>query len=393
MSDSDLPKLPGAQVTPPLPAAADDADDESPTIRIDGVDGETTARWSGSATVRPPGSPASTRRVDTSDEDAYLPADDYGPTVRERLGAWRVRRRQRAAARSAAAARPAAGAAGASGTRALPATPPGTRALPQPPQLPGPPPGWYGPPPGYAPPTGYLPPAGHQGHQRRGTPAHPVRQNPPGRRPGGGPTSSRPANRPPVNPYPYPPAPPRRRRRRWPWWMLFWLLAFAACCGGVTLWARPFIDEYPASITADADVPGLSRSTDAGRQRVANQLLGVVESEQWDEESVAVLYTDQRQRGATLLATTRFVVDPKKDLTASFTRLSAQLKIREDAAVDAGDLGGFQRCGTGTLNGRTVAVCGWADHGSLAVLVTAGRSVPETATLLGTVRGAVLDRG
>jgi hypothetical protein len=60
--------------------------------------------------------------------------------------------------------------------------------------------------------------------------------------------------------------------------------------------------------------------------------------------------------------------------------------------VDAGDLGGHQRCGTGTLNGRTVAVCGWADHGSLAVLVTAGRSVPETAALLGTVRGAVLKR-
>jgi hypothetical protein len=174
--------------------------------------------------------------------------------------------------------------------------------------------------------------------------------------------------------------------------MLFWLLAFAACCGGVTLWGRPFIDEYPASITADADVPGLSRSTDANRQQVADQLLGAVESEQWDEESVSVLYTDQRQRGATLLATTRFVFDPEKDLTASFTRLSDRLKIREDAAVDAGDLGGHQRCGTGTLNGRTVAVCGWADHGSLAVLVTAGRSVPETAALLGTVRGAVLKR-
>jgi hypothetical protein len=175
--------------------------------------------------------------------------------------------------------------------------------------------------------------------------------------------------------------------------MLFWLLMFAACCGGVTLWGRPFVAEYPAGIVADADVPGLSRSTDAARQRVADQLLGLVESEQWDEQSVSVLYTDERRRGATLLATTRFVYDPEKDLAAGFTRLSQQLKIKNETVVDAGELGGFGRCGTGTLNNRGVALCGWADHGSLAVLVTAGRSVDETAQLMGTVRTAVLDRG
>jgi hypothetical protein len=174
--------------------------------------------------------------------------------------------------------------------------------------------------------------------------------------------------------------------------MLFWLLASAACCGGVTLWARPYLDEYPASISAEADVPGLTRSTDKVRQRTADTLLGAVESEQWDEQSVSVLYTDQRQRGATLLATTRFVLDPEKELTSRFTELATELKIRDSEPVDAGELGGYQRCGTGNLNGKGVAVCGWADHGSLAVLVTAGRSVPETATLLGTIRAAVLKR-
>ena len=174
--------------------------------------------------------------------------------------------------------------------------------------------------------------------------------------------------------------------------MLFWLLAAAACCGGVTLWGRPFLDEYPASIAAEADVPGLTRSSDTGRQRTADKLLGALESEQWDEQSVSVLYTDQRQRGATLLATTRFVYDPKKALKERFTKLTNDLKIRDSEPVDAGELGGYGRCGTGTLNGRGVALCGWADHGSLAVLVTAGRSVPETADLLGTIRAAVLKR-
>jgi len=411
MSDSDLPKLPGAQVTPPLPAGPSDPDDESPTIRIPGETADDpTARWSGSATV----TPGRGGRSATPDEDAYLPNDDYGPTVRERVGVWRQRRRQRSATRAATraadraadrAARPHPAApsgtralpAGPPGTRALPAGPPGTRALPagppgtraQPP-VPGPPGGWYGPygpPPGY---PGYGPPTSAG---QRGTPPHPVGQNPAGRRPGGRPAGARPANRPPVNPYVYPPPAPPRRRRRWPWWMLFWLLAAAACCGGATLWGRPFLDEYPASIAAEADVPGLTRSSDTARQRTADKLLGALESEQWDEQSVSVLYTDQRQRGATLLATTRFVYDPEKALTERFTKLTDELKIRDSGPVDAGELGGYERCGTGTLNGRGIAVCGWADHGSLALLVTAGRSVPETADLLGTVRAAVLKRG
>ena len=197
-----------------------------------------------------------------------------------------------------------------------------------------------------------------------------------------------------MNPYPYgspPPAP--RRRRRWPWWLLFWFLAAVACCGGATLWARPFTDEYPASIAAEADVPGLTRSKDAARQKTADALLGKVESEQWDEASASVLYTDNRQRGATLLATTRFIWNPEKDLTARFADLTGDLKITGDAEVDAGPLGGYKRCGTGTLSGRTVAVCGWADHGSLAVAVFGSRTVDESSTLLDTIRGAVLKRG
>lgn len=350
MSDHDGPKLPAVPVTPALPADPDD--DESPTIQISEGDGGN--RWSGSATVPPPGTPRrSALRGD--DDDTYdLPVDDdYGPTLRERFRVWRSGRR-----------------------RPAQVAPP-----PQQPPQPPPPPGWYGPPPG--PPTwagqrgAYGPPPGHP-PQPRHDPRRPAS-----------------ARRPPVNPHPYPAAPqaPRRRRRRWPWWLLFWFLAMVACCGGVTLWARPFIDQYPASIAAEADVPGLTRSKDSARQKTADSLLGKVESEQWDEASYSVLYTDNRGRGATLLATTRFIFDPEKDLTARFATLTGDLKITGDAAVDAGTLGGYKRCGTGSLNGRTVAVCGWADHGSLAVAVFGNRSVDESSTLLDTIRGAVLKRG
>jgi hypothetical protein len=363
MSDRDDPKLPATPVTPALPdSGPDPSDDESPTIQISG-EGATTSRWSGSATVPPPGTPRRRSALHGGDdEDTYdLPADDdYGPTLRERFRVWRSGRR-----------RPAQVAPPQQPPQQPPALPPGhTRVAP-------PPPGWYGPAAG--PPTTWAGQRGAYGP-------------PPGRPPQ---RQDRNGRRPPVNPYPYPTPPPapRRRRRRWPWWLLFWFLAMAACCGGVTLWAKPYVDEYPASIAAEADVPGLTRSKDDARQKTADSLLGKVESEQWDEASYSVLYTDNRNRGATLLATTRFIYNPEKDLTARFADLTGDLKITGDAEVDAGDLGGYKRCGSGTLNGRSVAVCGWADHGSLAVAVFGNRSVDESSTLLDTIRGAVLKRG
>jgi hypothetical protein len=368
MSDRDDPKLPATPVTPALP---DPSDDESPTIQIPGDGGAAPApdnRWSGSATVPPPGTPRRPSSLRGDEEDTYdLPvADDYGPTLRERFRVWRSSRR-RPAEVAPPPPPPTAPPGHEQPGRYPPALPPGhTRVAP-------PPPGWYGPP-AYGPPPGH--PTARQDHRR---------QEPRGRGPAG---------RPPVNPHPYPAAPRApRRRRRWPWWLLFWFLAMVACCGGVTLWAKPYVDEYPASIAAEADVPGLTRSKDDGRQKTADALLGKVESEQWDEASYSVLYSDSRQRGATLLATTRFIYNPEKDLTARFASLTGDLKITGDAEVDAGSLGGYKRCGTGTLNGRTVAVCGWADHGSLAVGVFGNRSVDESSTLLDTIREAVLKRG
>jgi hypothetical protein len=383
MSDQEQPRLP----------AETDADDESPTIDITrhveaggaagagaaaggaagaagaggagaAAGGARTERWTGSARVPAPGTgrrrDAHLRRDD--DENTLdLPEDDYpGPSLWER---WRSRRRRLAAAAPAPAAPPA--------TRQAPAHP-APRQRTRPPA--GPPPGYPAYPPGW--PPGYGPQHGPHG------PHGPHHGYGPGRPYG-----------PPYEPRYGPPPPPLRRRRRWPWWMLFFLLASAVCCGGCVTWARPYVDEYPATILTEADVPGLTRSTDAARGRAADELLALIESEQIDEQSVRLLYNDQRQRSATVVATTRFVLDPKKDLTDRFTKLTAKLKLTGIRAVDSGELGGYQQCAAGSLNGRSAAVCGWADHGSLAVGVFPGRSVDDAAALLDTIRGTVLKRG
>jgi hypothetical protein len=167
----------------------------------------------------------------------------------------------------------------------------------------------------------------------------------------------------------------------------------AACCGGVVTWAKPYVDQYPASIVGNAEVPGLRSSTDAARRRAAQELLDVIVSNQADEDAASMLWTDSHQRGVLVVVTTRFVNHPDGDLTKRFDQLTKTLKLTGVTAVDPGPLGGTERCGAGASSGRAVAVCGWADHGSLGVGVFSGRSQAEAADLLGTIRASIVKRG
>jgi hypothetical protein len=175
--------------------------------------------------------------------------------------------------------------------------------------------------------------------------------------------------------------------------MFTFTLLTVACCGGCVGWLRPFVMEYPATVAIETDVPGLSRTNDAARQRTARDLLPLIQSQQVDEQSFRVVYADRQQRSVILFGTTRFVGDPRADLEARITRLTEKLRLTGVRAVQPGPLGGHQRCGTGTLSGRTVTMCAWADHGTLAVGLFGGRTVDQAADLLRTIRETIVRRG
>ena len=120
-----------------------------------------------------------------------------------------------------------------------------------------------------------------------------------------------------------------------------------------------------------------------------------MESSQLDEARFIIVYADQtnRQSRVTVFGTTRFVTDPKKDLDAALGKLTDDLQLNGVREVDAGPLGGEQRCGTGKLDGKAVALCAWADHGSLGVALFAGRSVEASHDRLQDIRNAVIQRG
>lgn len=169
-------------------------------------------------------------------------------------------------------------------------------------------------------------------------------------------------------------------------------LLCAGCCGGAFLWSKQIYDQYPASAATDTTVAGLTAVEDDAADQVVNRLRGSIDTEQIDEARFSVAYRDTNKRRVTVFGTTRLVADPKKAIDASMTQLTGELQLTDVHKVDAGPLGGQERCGTGRLDGRSVSMCAWADHGSMGVGLFAGRSIESSSPMLQEIRAAIIQR-
>ncbi|HZN74915.1 MAG TPA: hypothetical protein VFC00_25045 [Micromonosporaceae bacterium] len=180
------------------------------------------------------------------------------------------------------------------------------------------------------------------------------------------------------------PQPPRRRRRRFPWTLFVLTTLTALCCCGCIYWVKPFYDQYPTSVAVPpAQVAGLTRLEDPD---TTEPLKIKARTERLLAENVfAEVYRDSRNRRVTVVGATGFILDPEGDLAGELEKLG----LTGVTPVEPGPLGGHQRCGKAGDNG---AVCGWADHGSIAVATFAGRGVQDSARLLRELRGALVQR-
>lgn len=171
------------------------------------------------------------------------------------------------------------------------------------------------------------------------------------------------------------------------------LLTVACCCGVPALIAKPFFDEYPATVALPAQAAGLVKVDDQDSRRLTADLKRRVQTEYLITEDVfAAVYTEPETSGnnVTLLGAARFIFDPGKDLRSGLGRLS-KLSVTDVRSADAGRLGGELSCGVGD-GGPATVVCGWADHGSIGVATFPGRSTEESARLLRALRAAVITR-
>jgi len=123
-------------------------------------------------------------------------------------------------------------------------------------------------------------------------------------------------------------------------------------------------------------------------ERLSEQLSGTVQGDVFGG-----VYADGAGKRVTVVGTTGLRLTPKADVEAEIAHLADEYGITRVEPYDLGETGVHERCGVGRSGGRTVVVCAWADHGSLATVLLTRRSVPESAELTGLVRRAVLTRG
>lgn len=110
------------------------------------------------------------------------------------------------------------------------------------------------------------------------------------------------------------------------------------------------------------------------------------------DKSLGAIY---RQDGQTviLVAGTGSVWKPADSLSSAFKVVADDSgSVRDVKDVDAGKLGGIMRCGVTVDKEGDIAVCGWADNGSLAVALFPGRPVGDAAKTMLQLRTAVEHR-
>ncbi|MEV8504606.1 hypothetical protein AB0368_07210 [Actinoplanes sp. NPDC051475] len=88
------------------------------------------------------------------------------------------------------------------------------------------------------------------------------------------------------------------------------------------------------------------------------------------------------------------VRSPSTDLTAFLAGMShSGLALENVTSMDAGTLGGVAKCGTGTVQGNSVAICAWADKGSMGFLIWYFSKVAEARSAFLKLRGQIEKRG
>jgi len=224
------------------------------------------------------------------------------------------------------------------------------------------------------------------------TPAPPAPAPPPWAPPPWAPSPGRPAPGMAERKGP-PPAP--RRKRRWPRRLfLFTLVTVACCCGVPGYLGWPAARQYPVSAVMPQSVADLDlRDDGAGRravERLSEQLSG---TSLVQGDVFAGVYADGDGKRVTVFGATGLRLTPEADVEAEIAHLAGDYDITGIEPYDLGETGVHERCGVGRSGGKTVVVCTWADHGSLATVLLTRRSVPESAELTGLVRSAVLTRG
>src|SRR4051794_28949387 len=148
-----------------------------------------------------------------------------------------------------------------------------------------------------------------------------------------------------------------------------------------------------ATLTVPATVAGLRVDSSDGGRTTADYLQTALSADVDVDRAVGAVFTDGSSNNVLFFGGTTLLWTPEDDLDAAFGLVSDdQGAVTGLHEVPAGPLGGTMKCGTTKADGADMPVCGWADHGSLALAMFPGRAENDSAKLLLEIRDATQKR-
>jgi hypothetical protein len=199
----------------------------------------------------------------------------------------------------------------------------------------------------------------------------------------------------PAPPDPEPePAPPARRPGRRAIVVAGSVAGLAVLTVGAVV-GLPILRQKDATLTAPDRAAGLVRDDSTQADDAADYLRTALAAEVSLEETEGAVYNDPADTARSVLffGGTSLVLTPERELDNVFELLGDKTgSVTDVRDVPPGDLGGTMKCGAVNAPEGAMAVCGWADHGSVAVAMFPGRPIDQAATLMRDLRGAIQKR-
>jgi hypothetical protein len=190
------------------------------------------------------------------------------------------------------------------------------------------------------------------------------------------------------------PAAPQPSRSRLRVMVLTPLLVVAMTGVAALGWATwQVLAQKDATLATPARIGPLTLDDTEDGRSTADYLMTALAAEVDLDQSVGAVYRDGQGKNVLFLGGTTLFWTPESDLEAAFDLIAdnsgAVTGLHE---VAAGDLGGTMKCGTTSSEDGELPVCGWADHGSLALVMFPSRTAAEAPALTREIRDAIQSR-
>jgi hypothetical protein len=153
--------------------------------------------------------------------------------------------------------------------------------------------------------------------------------------------------------------------------------------------------ERDVHIATPARINSLELDDSQGAHDTVDYMQNAIKTSVTLDRTTGAVYAESSgdSKSVVFVGGTGTLVTPNEALDKSFGLITDEAGGVDGVhEVEAGPLGGTMKCGTTTTDGNGMAVCGWADHGSLGIAMFPNRKVDESAELLRTMRKAMQTR-